>query len=122
MAETAAPLVDHVLPPLPVRQWVLPVPKRLRWYLERAPQALSAVRHSLLRVVEAHLRQASGASSHAHFGAVGVSHRFGASCNCPVHCHCCVIDGVLEPVEDAADVPEAVHFRPGWGQGARLNS
>jgi len=31
MAETAAHLVDHVIPPLPVRQWVLSVPKRLRW-------------------------------------------------------------------------------------------
>ena len=29
-AETAAILVDHVLPPRPVRQWVLSVPKRLR--------------------------------------------------------------------------------------------
>jgi hypothetical protein len=43
MAETAAHLVDHVFPPLPVRQWVLSVPKRLRWYLEPEPQALSAV-------------------------------------------------------------------------------
>jgi hypothetical protein len=31
MAETAAHLVDHVIAPLPVRQWVLSVPKRLRW-------------------------------------------------------------------------------------------
>ena len=57
MAETAAHLVDHVIPPLPVRQWVLSVPKRLRWYLEREPQAVSAVLHILLRVIEAHLRQ-----------------------------------------------------------------
>jgi hypothetical protein len=35
MAETAAHLVDHVLPPLPVRQWVLAVPKRLRYFLHR---------------------------------------------------------------------------------------
>ncbi|MFA5924118.1 MAG: hypothetical protein WC856_22975 [Methylococcaceae bacterium] len=30
MAKTAAHLVDHVFPPLPVRQWVLSVPKNLR--------------------------------------------------------------------------------------------
>ena len=30
MVETAAHLSDHVLPPLPLRQWVLAVPKRLR--------------------------------------------------------------------------------------------
>jgi hypothetical protein len=35
MAETAAHLVDHVFPPLPVRQWVLAVPKRLRYFLQR---------------------------------------------------------------------------------------
>ena len=34
MVATGAHLTDHVLPDLPVRQWVLPVPKRLR-YLDR---------------------------------------------------------------------------------------
>jgi len=31
MAETAVQLVDYVFPPLPVRQWVLAVPKRLSY-------------------------------------------------------------------------------------------
>ena len=38
MVETAAHLVDHVLPPLPVRQWVLSVPKRIRPFLHHNPQ------------------------------------------------------------------------------------
>jgi len=63
MAETAAHLVDHVIPPLPARQWVLSVPKRLRWYLDREPQALSTVLRILLRVFEAHLCRSSGASA-----------------------------------------------------------
>jgi hypothetical protein len=112
MAETAAHLVDHVIPPLPVRQWVLSVPKRLRWYLEREPRAISAVLHILLRVIEAHLRQGSGAGLHARFGAVSFIHRFGASLNRHVHYHCCVIDGVFEPAEEAGDDPQAVRFRP----------
>jgi hypothetical protein len=136
MAETAAHLVDHVFPPLPVRQWVLSVPKRLRWYLERDPRAISAVLHILLRDIEAHLRQGSGAGSHARFGAVSFIHRFGASLNRHVHYdenhpasrashalssaqirsrrigHCCVIDGVFEPAEDAGDIPQSVRFRP----------
>jgi hypothetical protein len=33
MAETAAHLTDHVFPRLPVRQWVLSVPKRLRYFM-----------------------------------------------------------------------------------------
>ncbi|WP_373510003.1 transposase zinc-binding domain-containing protein, partial [Thiocapsa sp.] len=112
MAETAAHLVDHVIPPLPVRQWVLSVPKRLRWYLEREPRAISAVLYILLRVIEAHLRQGSGPGAHARFGAVSFIHRFGASLNRHVHYHCCVIDGVFEPAEDAGDRPETVRFRP----------
>ena len=35
MVETAAHLADHVIPRLPVRQWVLAVPKRLRYHLAR---------------------------------------------------------------------------------------
>jgi hypothetical protein len=88
------------------------VPKRLRWYLEREPQAISAALHILLRVIEAHLCQASNAGSHARFGAVSFIHRFGASLNRHVHYHCRVIDGVFEPVEDAAAVPQSVRFRP----------
>jgi hypothetical protein len=44
MAETAAHLVDHVFPPLPVRKWVLSVPKRLRYFLEREPAAAGQCR------------------------------------------------------------------------------
>ena len=40
MAETAAHLADQVFPALPVRQWVLSVPKRLRYFLQRDPEAL----------------------------------------------------------------------------------
>jgi hypothetical protein len=84
-AETAAHLVDHVFPPLPVRQWVLSVPKRLRWYLEREPQAVSAVLHIWLRVVDGHLRRSSAAGPDARFGAVSFIHRLKASLNRHVH-------------------------------------
>ena len=51
MAETAAHLVDHVFPELPVRQWVLSLPKRLRYFLQREPIAVTAVLHIFLRSV-----------------------------------------------------------------------
>ena len=41
MAEAAAHLCDHVFPRLPVRQWVLSVPKRLRYQLQRDKGALN---------------------------------------------------------------------------------
>ena len=43
MVETAAHLTDDVLPPLPVRQWVLSLPKRLRPFLHRNPAIAGAV-------------------------------------------------------------------------------
>jgi hypothetical protein len=109
---------------------------RQRQSLEREPRAISAVLHSLLRVIEAHLRQGSGASAQDRFGAVSFIHRSGASLNHHVHDdenhrdsraaralagaqirsrrigHCCVIDGVFGPVEEADDVPQSVRFRP----------
>jgi hypothetical protein len=42
MAETAAHRVDHVLPRLPVRQWVLSLPKRLRYHLQHDREALNS--------------------------------------------------------------------------------
>jgi hypothetical protein len=90
----------------------LSVPKRLRWYLECEPRAISAALHILLRVIEAHLRQGSDAGPDARFGAVSFIHRFGASLNRHIHYHCCVIDGVFEPVEGADDGPQAVRFSP----------
>ena len=44
MVETAAHLALHVIPRLPVRQWVLSVPKRLRYHLEHDPAFLDAAR------------------------------------------------------------------------------
>ncbi len=68
-ADRPAHLVDHVFPPLPVRQWVLSVPKRLRSFLERERVAASVVLNIFLRVVEAHLRRSCpGASAQARFG------------------------------------------------------
>jgi hypothetical protein len=43
MAETAAHLVEHVVPHVPVRQWVLSVPKRLRYFLHRDAPVQGAV-------------------------------------------------------------------------------
>ena len=55
MAEAAAHLTDHVFPRLPARQWVLSVPKRLRYYLQRDKGALNAALRIFLRVVRASL-------------------------------------------------------------------
>jgi hypothetical protein len=43
MAQTAAHLADHVIPPVPVRLWVISVPKRLRGFLADRPNAVAAL-------------------------------------------------------------------------------
>jgi hypothetical protein len=51
MAETQAHLSDHVFPRLPVRQWVLSVPKRLRYFMQRDGATLNMVLRIFLRVI-----------------------------------------------------------------------
>ena len=58
MAQTAAHLVDHVFPHVPVRQFVLSVPKRLRPFLHHRSRTATAVLHILLRALQATLREA----------------------------------------------------------------
>ena len=52
MVETAAHLVDHVFPRLPVRQWVLSLPKLLRYFLRRDRRTVTAVLTIFLRVAK----------------------------------------------------------------------
>jgi hypothetical protein len=52
MALTAAHLTDHVFPHLPVRQWVLSVPKRLRYFLQRDDDVQDAALRIFMRVIE----------------------------------------------------------------------
>ncbi len=57
MAETAAHLTDHVFPRLPVRQWVLSVPKRLRYFMQRNGVVLNMVLRIFLRVIAQSLQK-----------------------------------------------------------------
>jgi len=97
MVATAAHLVDHVLPDLPLRQWVLAGPERLRYSLQRDADLQGAALRLFLRVVEQCLRAHSpGSGPAARLGAVAFIHRFGSSLNAHLHFHCVVIDGVFD--------------------------
>lgn len=109
MAEIAAHLADHVFPRLSVRQWVLSVPKRLRYFLQNDAAVQGVVLRLLLRVVERGLREHSpGCGAQARIGAVAFIHRFGSSLNEHVQFHCCVVDGVFEPADDTDEVTGVV--------------
>jgi hypothetical protein len=110
MAETAAHLTDHVFPRLPVRQWVLSVPKRLRYFMQRDGAVLGMVLRIFLRVIAQTLQANSPGAQNPdkaalHTGAIAFIHRFGSSLNEHVHFHVCAVDGVFEEVagEGAAD-------------------
>ena len=103
MVETGAHLGDHVFPRLPVRQWVLSVPKRLRYFMQRDGAVLNMVLRIFLRVIARSLPAncpgvANADKTALHIGAVAFIHRFDSSLNEHVHFHVCAVDGVLEEV------------------------
>ncbi len=60
MAETAAHVVDHVTPRVPVRQWVLSFPIPLRCLFAAHPQLLAPVLQIIHRVISTFLIQQAG--------------------------------------------------------------
>ena len=99
MSQTAAHLVDHVIPHVPVRQWVLiwvmrlPIPLRL--LLTAQPELVTPVLQVVQRVVTRHLLDRAGLKAdEGHGGAVTLIQRFGSAANLNIHLHCLVLDGV----------------------------
>jgi len=124
MAETAAHLGDHVFPPLAVRQWVLFVPKRLRYFLQRDGAALNTALRIFLRVIQHSLHEHCAGAAQTdpatlRIGAVAFVYRFGASLNTHVHFYVCVVDGAFEAVAGDANadpaIPPGVIFHPASG-------
>jgi ribosomal protein S27E len=94
MTDSAALLADEVLPPKPLRQWVLSLPFALRFLLATDAEALTQVLGIVYRTISAHilkkarLTRASGAT-----GAVTLIQRFGSALNLNIHFHMLVLDG-----------------------------
>jgi hypothetical protein len=103
MSQTAAHLVDHVIPHVPVRQWVLSLPIPLRVLLAAQPELVTPVLQVVQRVVSRHLLQAAGLKpDEGHGGAVTLIQRFGSAANLNIHLHCLVLDGVYRCGTDGA--------------------
>ena len=97
MAERAAHLVDHVFPDVPIRQWVLSLPYRLRYRLAWDHDLCRAVVRAFLHAVLGWLRRRARRAGvvDGRGGAVVVIQRFGGSLNLNVHLHGLVLDGVF---------------------------
>ncbi|MCP4448005.1 MAG: transposase, partial [Myxococcales bacterium] len=97
MSNTAAHMVDKVLPALPYRQWVLSFPKRVRFRLATDHDLLSRVLDIALRKVFAWQRRAArrlGITA-PMCGAIGFVQRFGSLVNLNCHFHNILPDGVF---------------------------
>jgi hypothetical protein len=104
MSDTAAHLVDRVLPEVPVRQWVLSLPFALRYRLAYEAELASAVLGVFVRAVFASLRRRARRQwdvARGQCGAVTFVQRFGDALNLNLHFHSLVLDGVYETSPDA---------------------
>jgi len=102
MAELAAHLVADVLGGLPVRQWVLTLPYRLRYALawdHRLCRAVLAVCIRALLAFERRRARRRGVRQ-GRGGAVTAIQRFGSALNTNVHFHTLAIQGVFSETPD----------------------
>ena len=104
MADGAAHLVDHVVPDVPVRQFVLTLPPAVRMLCAFRPDALSLTIGAFMRAVFAfqrrRARHAGLATDGGRCGAVTVVQRYGSACELNVHLHSIVLDGVYVDESD----------------------
>ncbi|MFO0985593.1 MAG: transposase [Planctomycetota bacterium] len=104
MSDTAAHLVDHVLPHVPVRQWVLSLPYQIRFRLASRKALLCEVRRIVLRRILAFMRRLAKEHGYdrAQSGAVTSVQRFNSALGLDVHLHCLVLDGVFTQASTTA--------------------
>ena len=103
MSQTAVHLVDHVIPHVPVRQWVLSLPIPLRVLLAAQPELVTPVLQVVQRLVTRHLLDAAGLKAdEGQGGAVTLIQRFGSAANLNIHLHCLVLDGVYRRAADGS--------------------
>jgi hypothetical protein len=104
MTEGAARLVDAILPHVPVRQWVLSLPHRVRYLIawdHKLCRAVLAVYARVLLSLQRRRALRRGLRD-GHAGCVTVIQRFGGGLNLNVHFHTLVLDGVFTDSEDGA--------------------
>jgi len=97
MASLAAHLVDDVVGGLPVRQWVLTTPHRLRYALAYDQRLCRRVLAVFIRAVLSFERRRAARRGVAdgRGGAVTAIQRFGSAANLNVHFHSLVVQGVF---------------------------
>jgi len=124
MADTAAHLVDRVLPEVPIRQWVLTLPYRLRSRCAYDAALTSTVLRAFIRALFAELRRRARAQwdlRPEQCGAVTFIQRFGSALNLNLHFHTLALDGVYTYAPAQGAAPRFLPLPPpGAAQVARV--
>lgn len=104
--EAAAHLVEAVVPRVPVRQWVLSFPKRLRYLLARDTKLLGEVLGCFLKCLFAfHRRRARKLGTPGGVaGAISYLQWFGSALQLTPHFHCIIPDGVFAEDKETGKV------------------
>jgi hypothetical protein len=98
MAQTAAHLVECVIPWVPTRQWVVSVPMPLRYWMSSSRDLMAQV-HTIIRttIAQFYVNQAIKRGIERHKvqpGSVTFVQRFGSSMNLNLHFHVVFLEGV----------------------------
>ncbi len=116
MAQTAAHLVECVIPWVPTQQWVVSVPLPLRYWMSSS-KALTAQIHTIIRTTIApyNVNQAvkrGVARQQVQPGSVTCIQRFGGAINLKVHFHGVFLEGVYLDRTEAGLKPRFVKGEP----------
>jgi hypothetical protein len=124
MAESAAHLVDNVLPMVPFRQFVLSFPIPLRFWLHANEKLYAKIHQLVMQEIHHYYRRKATALGlkDPKTGAIAFTQRWGSALNLNIHLHIICADGVwitlnekphfrnLEPITDdqVADLVDAI--------------
>jgi len=116
MAQTAAHLVEQVIPWVPTRQWVVSVPVPLRYWMA-ASQELTAKVHTIIRTTigQYYVNKAVTrglARANIQPGSVTFIQHFGSAINLNIHFHCVFLEGVYLDRADQGRTPRFVTGEP----------
>jgi hypothetical protein len=116
MAQTAAHLVERVIPWVPTRQWVVSVPIPLRYWMA-ASQDLTAKVHTIIRttIAQYYVNQAVTRGvkrQKVQPGSVTFIQRFGSALNLNGHYHLIFLEGVYLDRTDQGRKPRFLKVEP----------
>jgi hypothetical protein len=116
MAQTAAHLIECVIPWAPTRQWVVSVPIPLRYWMSSSRDLMAQV-HTTIRttIAQFYVNQAVKRGVERHKmqpGSVSFIQRFGSSINLNLHFHVVFLEGIYLDRTEAGLKPRFVKGEP----------